>query len=53
MNASVLVFMGKDYYATLGIAKDASADAVKKAYRKQVSIRIFSLGKSNFPILTL
>ncbi len=24
----------KDYYATLGVAKDASADEVKKAYRK-------------------
>jgi len=24
----------KDYYQTLGIAKSASADAIKKAYRK-------------------
>ncbi|CAL8265382.1 dnaJ homolog subfamily B member 1a [Gadus morhua] len=27
--------MGKDYYKVLGIAKDASEDEVKKAYRKQ------------------
>nr|WP_248287314.1 DnaJ C-terminal domain-containing protein [Massilia antarctica] len=26
----------KDYYKTLGVDKDASADAIKKAYRKQV-----------------
>ncbi|MEZ4485681.1 MAG: DnaJ domain-containing protein [Syntrophotaleaceae bacterium] len=26
--------MSKDYYATLGVAKDAEADAIKKAYRK-------------------
>ena len=24
----------KDYYQTLGVAKDASADAIKKAFRK-------------------
>lgn len=27
-------FLEKDYYKTLGVPKDASADAVKKAYRK-------------------
>ncbi len=27
-------WLEKDYYAILGVAKDASADAVKKAYRK-------------------
>ncbi len=26
--------MSKDYYATLGVAKDAEADVIKKAYRK-------------------
>ena len=26
--------MGKDYYAILGIAKDADEEAIKKAYRK-------------------
>ena len=26
--------MGKDYYATLGVAKDADNDTIKKAYRK-------------------
>jgi curved DNA-binding protein len=26
--------MGKDYYADLGVAKDAAADQIKKAYRK-------------------
>jgi len=26
--------MGKDYYAVLGVAKDAAAEAIKKAYRK-------------------
>jgi len=26
--------MGKDYYASLGVAKDASNEAIKKAYRK-------------------
>ena len=29
------IVMGKDYYKVLGIAKDASEDEVKKAYRKQ------------------
>lgn len=27
--------MGKDYYKVLGIAKGASEDEIKKAYRKQ------------------
>lgn len=27
--------MGKDYYKTLGIAKGATDDDIKKAYRKQ------------------
>ncbi|KAI8324979.1 DnaJ-domain-containing protein [Martensiomyces pterosporus] len=27
--------MGKDYYAILGVSKDADEDALKKAYRKQ------------------
>jgi molecular chaperone DnaJ len=27
-------FLEKDYYKTLGVPKDADADAVKKAYRK-------------------
>ena len=27
-------YMEKDYYATLGVAKDADADLIKKAYRK-------------------
>ncbi|MFA5517492.1 MAG: DnaJ domain-containing protein, partial [Desulfuromonadales bacterium] len=26
--------MAKDYYGTLGVQKDASADEIKKAYRK-------------------
>ncbi len=26
--------MGKDYYATLGVKKDATDDEIKKAYRK-------------------
>lgn len=27
--------MGKDYYAILGVPKNADDDAIKKAYRKQ------------------
>jgi len=26
--------MGKDYYATLGVPKNATEDQIKKAYRK-------------------
>ena len=26
--------MGKDYYSTLGISRDAKEDEIKKAYRK-------------------
>ena len=26
--------MGKDYYKILGVARDADADTLKKAYRK-------------------
>ena len=32
---SYFVIMGKDYYRILEVARDADADAIKKAYRKQ------------------
>jgi DnaJ-class molecular chaperone len=31
---SILAIMAKDYYGILGIAKGASEDDIKKAYRK-------------------
>lgn len=32
--------MGKDYYAILGVPKDADEETLKKAYRKQGIQRI-------------